>query len=152
MVALIPADDERLQPSKTKTYVFIAVVCSLLLAFLTIFFIYPRSFNLALNKKEPDLYPIDLYINTTGKCFLAKCSQNIKINVRKIGNYILVLCHRHCFFSAEQVVQFNIQNWWFLQNPNYYPIHLTSLNVQAYMNKMISENSNVSGKVHLHCR
>lgn len=109
LVALIPADDERLQPSKTKTYVFIAVVTSLLLAFLTIFFIYPRSFNLKTNKKEPDLYPIGLYINTT-----------------------------------EQIVRFQIQNWWFLENPNYYPIHLTHLNVQAYMNKLVSETGNVS--------
>jgi len=108
LVALIPADDERLQPSKTKTYAFIAVVTSLLLAFLTIFFIYPRSFNLR-NKEEPDLFPIGLYINTT-----------------------------------EQVVRFRIQNWWFLENPNYYPIQLTNLNVQAYRLNEVSDTSNVT--------
>ena len=67
LVALIPADDERLRPSKTKTYVFIAIVISLLLAFLTIFFIYPRSFELTFKTSEPYLYPTDLYINTTGE-------------------------------------------------------------------------------------
>lgn len=109
LVALIPADDERLQPSRTKFYVAIAVVTSLLVAFLVIFFIYPRSFKLVTLHKPPDLYPTKLYINTT-----------------------------------EQVVKFSVQNWWYLDNPNYYPIKLTNLGVQAYMNKQISETNNLT--------
>uniref|UniRef100_V9L5U1 Transmembrane protein 106B n=1 Tax=Callorhinchus milii TaxID=7868 RepID=V9L5U1_CALMI len=43
LVALIPYSDERLQTWRTKLYVLIAVVTSLLLSGLAIFFLFPRS-------------------------------------------------------------------------------------------------------------
>jgi len=107
LVDLIPADVDRLQPSKTKTYVFIAVVLTLLLAFLTFFLIYPRPFNLKTNDEEGrTLYPIDLHIDT-----------------------------------VDEIVRFKIRNWWYIENPNYYSIHLTSLNIQAFMNERVNETS-----------
>ncbi|KAM8945590.1 transmembrane protein 106A [Pelodytes ibericus] len=43
VVALIPYSDQRLEPPKTKLYVFIAVVTCLLIFFLVVFFLFPRS-------------------------------------------------------------------------------------------------------------
>jgi len=111
LVDLIPADDERLRPSKTTTSVFIAVVVTLLLAFLTFCLICPRPFNLKTNNEGRTLYPIDLNIDT-----------------------------------VDQIVRFKIRNWWYIENSNYYPIHLTSLDVQAYMNERLNE-SNINSVV-----
>ena len=65
----------------------------------------------------PESYPFSPYLNGPG--FLSKIT--------------------------EQVVRFRIQNWWFLENPNYYPIQLTNLNVQAYRLNEVSDTSNVTG-------
>ncbi|XP_067869460.1 transmembrane protein 106A [Heterodontus francisci] len=43
LVALIPYSDQRLQPQRTKLYVAVAVVISLLISGLAIFFLFPRS-------------------------------------------------------------------------------------------------------------
>ncbi|XP_029430025.1 transmembrane protein 106A [Rhinatrema bivittatum] len=43
LVALIPYSDQRLQPRRTKQYVSLAVVLCLLISFLAIFFLFPRS-------------------------------------------------------------------------------------------------------------
>jgi len=108
LLALIPADDERLKPSRTKTYVLGAVVASLIVAGLSIFFIYPRSFDFFIPFPKPNLEPIKLYINTT----------------------------------EPGIVQFTIRNHWILQNNNWYYITLNSLNVRAYLNKLVTETVN----------
>ncbi|XP_043530962.1 transmembrane protein 106A [Chiloscyllium plagiosum] len=43
LVALIPYSDQRLQPQRTKLYVAVAVLISLLISGLAIFFLFPRS-------------------------------------------------------------------------------------------------------------
>lgn len=65
LLALIPADDDRLKPSRTMAYVLGAVVLSLIVAGLSIFFIYPRSFEFNIPFPKPELEPTNLYINTT---------------------------------------------------------------------------------------
>jgi len=107
LLALIPADDDRLKPSRTKTYVLAAIVVSLFIAGLSIFFIYPRSFDFFVPFPKPELEPTQIYINTT-----------------------------------ERVVQFTIRNRWILENNNWYYITLNSLNVRAYLNKLVSETVN----------
>ncbi|XP_069763456.1 transmembrane protein 106A isoform X2 [Narcine bancroftii] len=46
LVALIPYSDQRLQPQRTKLYVAVAVVISLFISGLAIFFLFPRSINI----------------------------------------------------------------------------------------------------------
>ncbi|XP_018419991.1 PREDICTED: transmembrane protein 106A [Nanorana parkeri] len=46
LVALIPYSDQRLQPRRTKLYVTLAVCGCLLIFFLVVFFLYPRSITL----------------------------------------------------------------------------------------------------------
>jgi len=112
LLALIPADDDRLKPSRTKTYVLAAVVVSLIIAGLSIFFIYPRSFEFFTPFPKPELEPTKLYINTT-----------------------------------EKVVEFTIRNRWILENNNWYYITLNSLNVRAYLNKLVTETVNQTAVV-----
>ncbi|XP_059812507.1 transmembrane protein 106A [Hemitrygon akajei] len=45
LVALIPYSDQRLQPQRTKLYVAVAVIISLLISGLAIFFLFPRSID-----------------------------------------------------------------------------------------------------------
>ncbi|XP_010864829.1 transmembrane protein 106A [Esox lucius] len=47
LVAVIPCSDKRLRPSRTKLYVSISVVLSLLICFLILFFLFPRSVSLS---------------------------------------------------------------------------------------------------------
>ncbi|XP_069809263.1 transmembrane protein 106A [Dendropsophus ebraccatus] len=47
LVALIPYSDQRLKPRRTKLYVALAVSCCLLVFFLVVFFLYPRSVTIA---------------------------------------------------------------------------------------------------------
>ncbi|CAI9588667.1 unnamed protein product [Staurois parvus] len=46
LVALIPYSDQRLQPRRTKLYVTLAVCICLLIFFLVVLFLYPRSVTL----------------------------------------------------------------------------------------------------------
>ncbi|CAJ0940056.1 unnamed protein product [Ranitomeya imitator] len=46
LVALIPYSDQRLKPRRTKLYVALAVSCCILVFFLVVFFLYPRSVTL----------------------------------------------------------------------------------------------------------
>jgi len=63
LVALIPADDERLKPSNTKSWVSLSVAVSLLAAFLAFYFVYPRSFELLPPSPDIELLPKDYSIN-----------------------------------------------------------------------------------------
>ncbi|XP_060795856.1 transmembrane protein 106A isoform X2 [Neoarius graeffei] len=47
LVAVIPCSDQRLKPSRTKLYVCISVVLCLLICFLFLFFLFPRSLVLS---------------------------------------------------------------------------------------------------------
>lgn len=115
-VALIAADDERLQPSRTLHYVAAAVALTVILACLMMFFLYPRSFTISQKIGKdycgPKLYPYDLNIDTT-----------------------------------DNIVDLKVTNYWELENPNYYPIQLVSLNVQAYHDKLLTERSNSTSVV-----
>ncbi|XP_028674380.1 transmembrane protein 106A [Erpetoichthys calabaricus] len=46
LVALIPYSDQRLQPSRTKLYVFLSVLLCLLASALVMFFLYPRTITM----------------------------------------------------------------------------------------------------------
>ncbi|XP_064613966.1 transmembrane protein 106B-like [Liolophura sinensis] len=63
LVAIIPMKDERLKPRRTYLYVLIAVIVSILVAGLILFFMFPRSV-VALSK-QPYLEPNYLHINVT---------------------------------------------------------------------------------------
>ncbi|KAJ7987719.1 hypothetical protein DPEC_G00329410 [Dallia pectoralis] len=47
LVAVIPCSDKRLRPSRTKLHVSISVVLCLLICFLILFFLFPRSVSLS---------------------------------------------------------------------------------------------------------
>ncbi|KAI0227924.1 transmembrane protein 106B [Lamellibrachia satsuma] len=63
LVALIPLNDDRLKPSRTKLYVFLAVGICLSIGGLLLFFLYPRTIQL--NSDMPNLTPDYLYVNTS---------------------------------------------------------------------------------------
>lgn len=63
LVALIPLNDDRLKPSRTKLYVILAVGICLVVGGLLLFFLYPRTIKL--NSNMPNLTPDYLYINTS---------------------------------------------------------------------------------------
>ncbi|XP_052802055.1 transmembrane protein 106B-like [Mya arenaria] len=64
LVALIPMKDKRLRPRRTYIWVGLAVLLTLVLAGLLIFFIMPRSVDIA--SKRPYLRPVGaVYVNTT---------------------------------------------------------------------------------------
>ena len=44
--------------------------------------------------------------------------------------------------TTEKVVEFTIRNRWILENNNWYYINLNSLNVRAYLNKLVTETAN----------
>lgn len=46
--------------------------------------------------------------------------------------------------TADNIVDLKVTNYWELENPNYYPIQLVSLNVQAYHDKKLTEANNAT--------
>ena len=56
------------------------------------------------------------------------------------------MSHVFIFFFSDNIVDLKVTNYWQLTNPNYYPIQLVSLNVQAYHDKLLTETSNSTSK------
>ena len=54
-----------------------------------------------------------------------------------------LLCN--CIY-ADNIADMNVTNYWELDNPNYYPIHLVSLNVQTYHDKLLTTDVNVTSE------
>lgn len=48
------------------------------------------------------------------------------------------------FLISDKIVDLKVTNYWELENPNYYPIQLVSLNVQAYHDKKLTEANNAT--------
>ncbi|GAB1603429.1 transmembrane protein 106B-like [Argonauta hians] len=63
LVALIPISDKRLRPQRTAQWVMLSVIICILIAGLTLFFLFPRNVRALSN--QPDLEPSQLQINLT---------------------------------------------------------------------------------------
>ncbi|KAI5623247.1 transmembrane protein 106A, partial [Silurus asotus] len=84
LVAVIPCSDKRLKPSRTKLYVCISVALCLLICFLILFFLFPRSLVLT---------PVTL--QSAFVYFTPKTVQMTITNKLNISNQNFVSTHAH---------------------------------------------------------
>ncbi|KAM9462093.1 transmembrane protein 106A [Clarias gariepinus] len=84
LVAVIPCTDQRLKPSRTKLYVCISVALCLLICFLVLFFLFPRSLVVS---------PVNL--QSSFVYFTSKSVQMIITNKLNISNQNFVSTETH---------------------------------------------------------
>ncbi|XP_053555564.1 transmembrane protein 106A [Bombina bombina] len=154
LVALIPYSDQRLKPRRTKLYVFLAVISCLLICFMVIFFLFPRSIsinhagvNSSYVKYDADHRSVNLLttnkLNISNKnLFAIEVTQlNIeflhlsvvvgnfsKANFKKIGP----LVSEQVFYTVESTIQ--DENTFYICTWSQFSVHNILLHVQGTMN------------------
>eukprot|EP00118_Oscarella_pearsei_P016194 m.152764 g.152764 ORF g.152764 m.152764 type:complete len:238 (+) comp38606_c0_seq15:93-806(+) len=104
LVALIPYKDRRLKPSRTKCYVFIGVCLTVLVSFLLVFFLFPRSLHIQLSHGEFYAVPQDNATNPTdfrlglkldlkisNENFYVASAKDVKVEIEFKGSGIVLL-------------------------------------------------------------
>ncbi|KAM4622649.1 transmembrane protein 106A [Discoglossus pictus] len=154
LVALIPYSDQRLKPRRTKLYVFLAVISCLLICFLIIFFLFPRSItiyhagvNASLVSYDTLEGTVNLYttnkLNITNKNLFPVQDMQLSIeilhmsivigtfssnNVKKIGP----LGSEQVFYTVESTIQ-DMDTFHICTSPQV-AVHNILLHVQGTLN------------------